>query len=242
MILRSVSIVVPAFNEALAIGKTLEEILEGVPPWLEEFELLVVDDGSRDGTGQAVREAAATDSRIRCLEHALNRGKGRALRTGSAAARCDWILFLDADQQVGMEELRQLGAGAGQAEAVVGYRVGRRSRWRRRLITALYRAVARVTLGIRVRDVGCPFKLFRRELIQSLALRSDGFFIDAEILHRLSAAGVHVQEVPVVWHPRRQGESTIRWRHLAQIGHELGAILIERATSRRVLGSGRARP
>jgi dolichol-phosphate mannosyltransferase len=223
--LSSLTVVVPAFNEALAIRETLERILADLPPAVRDFELLVVDDGSADATPELVRALAAREPRVRLEAHPRNAGKGRALRTGFAAARCDWVLFLDADQQVRIEGLRRVAERERVADAVIGYRADRRDTPRRRAITALFRLLVRVTLGIRARDVNCPFKLCRRELIQSLPLRSDGFLVDAEILHLLARRGVSVEEIPVEWHPRRHGKSTLRWTHLVQLARELVALI-----------------
>jgi glycosyltransferase involved in cell wall biosynthesis len=228
MKLSSLTIVVPAYDEALAIGETLEVILGGLPPSIAACEVLVVDDGSRDGTAEVVRGMALGDERIRCVSHGRNGGKGRALRTGFTEARKDWVLFLDADQQVQTDGLLRVAGLAEDVEAVVGYRVKRHDTPKRRLITALFGVLVGATLGVRARDVNCPFKLFRRDLIQSLNLRSNGFLIDAEILYRLSRREIAVEEVPVAWHPRRHGRSTIRWRHLVQLVRELATLLVER--------------
>lgn len=225
--MRSVSIVIPAYNEAAALAETLPSVLARVPPAISDCEVLVVDDGSADGTAEVVRRAAARDPRVVLLSHDRNRGKGHALRTGLARARCDWVLFLDADHQARIDDLAPLATGPEPADAVIGYRTGRHDGVDRTLISLVFRAATRGLLGLTVRDVNCPFKLFRRPILQALPLASDGFLIDAEILHRLRARGVAVAEVPVRWHPRHEGTSTIRRRHLPELVRELVRLKLE---------------
>jgi glycosyltransferase involved in cell wall biosynthesis len=220
-VIRSVSIVIPAHDEAPALRETLPCVLRGLPPGLAECEVLVVDDGSSDGTAALVADAAAADARVTALSHARNRGKGAALRTGFARARCEWVLLLDADHQVRVDELAPIVGWAGASDAVLGYRTGRREGLRRRVVTVLFRWVVRLALGVKVRDVNCPFKLLRREALQALPLTADGFMIDAEILHRLGGRGATFEEVAVAWHPRVQGESTLRSRHFPELVREL---------------------
>ncbi len=219
------TVVIPAFREARAIRETLERVVRDLPPALAGWEVVVVDDGSDDGTAEAVLAAAAAEPRIRCVRHDRNAGKGKAFRTGVAEARYARVLLLDADGQVGAEALRGIEGADG---VVVGHRLGRRDGPIRTLVTLAYRVAARALLGIRVRDVNCPFKLLPRELVRGLPLRADGFLLDAELLYRVARRGIAVREVGVACRPRAHGRSTVRFRHLPQLVRELVILLRER--------------
>ena len=172
------------------------------------------------------------------LSHAHNRGKGAALRTGFARARGEWVLLLDADHQIRVDELEAIVGRAVASDAIVGYRTGRREGLRRGAITVLFRWLVRFTLGVTVRDVNCPFKLLRRDALQALPLTADGFMIDAEVLHRLRGRGATGEEIAVAWHPRVQGESTIRGRHFPELVREL--VRIARRRTRKEPGGSLA--
>lgn len=226
--LAGLSVVVPAFNEAAGIAAAVRAIAAGMPASIPEWEIVVVDDGSADGTGEVVRSMAARDPRIRWVAHSRNAGKGRALRTGIAESRLPWVLLLDADQQVMIEELEGIVANPRERDAVVGYRVGRRETTVRRLVTIVYGLLVRVLLGVKARDVNCPFKLLRREAGLGLLQRCDGFAVDAELLFRLTQRKVQVDELGVRWCPREHGKSSIGLRHVPDVLRELGWLFLQR--------------
>jgi glycosyltransferase involved in cell wall biosynthesis len=200
----SLSLVLPARDEAPSIGESLERARAVLGRLTKEYEILVVDDGSRDATA----EIAARFPEARLLRHPSGRGYGAALRTGLAAARMEWVAFTDADLQFELAELERLLAVAEDADLVIGVRAPRRDPLRRRLLGLGWNALVRALLGLPVRDVNCAFKLLRRTAVADLELRSSGAAINAELLARAAARGLRLREVPVSHFPRRAGRPT----------------------------------
>ena len=225
-----VSVVIPAYNEAASLPETVSSALEGLRQLAVDFELIVVDDGSSDGTARIIGELAVSDSRVRAVILPENQGKGAALRAGIALAHKEWVLFLDADGQVPFAEARELLAPAGEDDLIVGCRTSRPPTVVRRIMSRTYNRLMALILGIRVRDIGCPCKLFRRSLLDRIDLRSRGLLLDAELLYCAASAGARIREVPVKGHPRSGGRSTVRLRHVFEILAEL--FLLVRRTRR----------
>jgi glycosyltransferase involved in cell wall biosynthesis len=216
---RSLSIVIPAYNEAAGIARTIElfvqagrELTQGAEPALDVVEVVVVDDGSSDRTAAIVAAHSQSDHRIRLVQHESNRGLGAAIRTGIAHSRCDLVLYTDADLPVAPEAI---------APALQEFRTsnadllaGRRSRrggdgLRRRIYTACYDGLVRVVFGLRVDDVNFAFKLFPRSLGGSVGLRSEGSFIDAELVTRVARCGGRIVPFDLEYLPRQTGESSL---------------------------------
>jgi len=204
-----VTVVLPAYDEEANLEATVRGVVQAVGALGVAFDVVVVDDGSRDGTG-AIADALASElAGVTALHHPVNRGYGAALRTGFAAATRSWIFFTDSDGQFDPAQLARLLPLAASADIVAGYRRVRRDPWHRRLYGILFgRVLVRVLLGVRVHDLNCAFKLMRRDLVQSLALVSDGALINAELLGKATRAGARVVEVGVDHLPRRAGTPT----------------------------------
>jgi glycosyltransferase involved in cell wall biosynthesis len=202
----------PAHNEQENVRGLVEEALETLPALAETFEIIVVDDGSRDATGAIADElASARPEIVRAVHHPTNRGYGAALLSGFRAARHDLIAFTDGDRQFRVADLGLLTsrlAGPDRPDAVVGYRIKRADPLIRTIYARAYRVANRVWFGLRIRDVDCAAKLFRREALEGIAIESGGAFFSAELLIKLSAAGRTVVEVGVPHHPRTAGSPT----------------------------------
>jgi len=203
----ALSVFFPAFNEEGIIGKTVRDAVAAVRPLADDFEIIVVDDGSRDRTAEIVAQAAAAEPRIRLVRHDRNRGYGAALRTGFANARNELIFFSDADGQFDLGELPATLELAKAAPLVAGFRIRRSDPPHRLLIARTYRLIIRIVFGLRVRDIDCAWKLFRREVLQRLDLESDGAFISSELLIKLNRLGVPFVECGVHHYPRTTGQS-----------------------------------
>jgi len=200
----------PAHNEAANLRGLVEEALATLPSLAETFEVIVVDDGSRDATPQLADELAAADPRVRAVHHPRNLGYGAALRTGFAAARHELIGFTDGDRQFKVADLGRLieRQQAGGADVVVGYRIKRADPLVRTVYARLYRLANRIFFGLRVRDVDCACKLFRRSALEGVSVESGGAFFSAELLIKLGARGRHIDEVGVPHYPRTAGSPT----------------------------------
>lgn len=211
----------PAHNEAQNIEPLVEEALRELPRLAERFEVICVDDGSTDGTGAiADRLAAAHPDLVRVVHHPVNRGYGAALRSGFGAARYPLVCFTDGDRQFRIADLGLLldrmrepvvpGAGpdAPRPDVVVGYRIKRADPAIRLAYARTYRACLRLFFRLRLRDVDCACKLFRREALEGIRLASGGAFLSAELLIKLRATDRSVVEVGVPHHPRPAGRAS----------------------------------
>ncbi|MBV9123933.1 MAG: glycosyltransferase family 2 protein [Planctomycetes bacterium] len=206
---RPLSLILPAYNEQAGIAQAIAEAHTALGKVASDYEILVVDDGSRDGTREAVLEAARLYPRVRLLSHARNQGYGVALRTGFEAARFDRVAFTDADCQFDLADLALLMPCTEQYPVVVGFRVHRQDVWRRRFYSWGYNTLVRLLLGTRVRDCDCALKVFRREALVRILPRSKGFFVNAEMLTRARQLGYEVCEVGVRHRPRLRGQSKV---------------------------------
>lgn len=202
------SIIYPMFDEAPNVAPLLAHTRELAPQLAESWEVVVVDDGSRDGSGEVVERARGGDARVRLVRHEANRGYGAALRTGLRAARGRLVFFSDADLQFDLAELSALLDHADAFDVVAGYRSPRRDPWLRRLLAFGWGTLVRLAFGLRVRDIDCAFKLFRREVIDAIDLQSIGAFVNTEILLRARQAGFRIHQVPVSHRPRRHGRQS----------------------------------
>jgi glycosyltransferase involved in cell wall biosynthesis len=206
--LDGLTVVLPCHDEEANVAAAVAAALRAGAGVAAAVEVVVVDDGSRDGTAAVARRAVRADDRVRLLRHRRNRGYGAAVRTGLAAARMPWVLLTDADLQFDLDELDRFAGPAAGADLVVGRRVARSDPLPRRVDGALWNALVRTVLDVRVHDVDCAFKLIRRELLERLELTSDGAAVSAELLAQAARRGARVAEVGVSHRPRRAGRQS----------------------------------
>ena len=203
-----ISIVIPAFNEALRLPATLDRVERHLAAINVPVEVIVVDDGSRDSTVQVVRERAARWPQLSLLVAERNGGKGGAVRLGMAAARGRYRIFSDADLSVPIDDmeklLRPLRAGAGVAIASRGLResqVELHQPWYRETMGKIFNRLVRIFVLAGVRDTQCGFKAFTAEVADRVfpQLQTRGFGFDVEVLYRAQQAGYKIVEVPTRW-------------------------------------------
>jgi len=204
----ALSLVLPAYNEEQNLLRGLPLAVEALERTGRTFEIVVVDDGSADTTAQVVQAAAQADPRIRLVAHVQNAGYGAALRSGFQAARGRSVMFTDADLQFDLGEVGRLLAHADEFDIVAGYRAPRRDPWNRRLNAWAWGRLVNATFDLRIRDVNCAFKLFRREVLEGVDLRSDGAFVNTELLARARSRGWRIHQVPVSHYKRQEGVQT----------------------------------
>lgn len=205
----SLSLVVPAYNEAAGIGRAIAEADVDLSLLAQDYEIIVVDDGSTDGTSAIVEEEQASRPRLRLLRHYRNRGYGAALRTGFQAARFDHIAFTDADCQFFLSDLALLLPLTERVPIAAGYRVQRQDPWKRRFYSWGYNKLIRFLLGTRVRDVDCALKVFRRDALERILPETRGFLVNTEMLSKARRLGLEVAEVGVRHRPRLHGSSKV---------------------------------
>lgn len=202
------SLVFPAFDEERNLDPLLDAALERAPRLARDFEIIVVDDGSRDASASVVERRRRDDGRVRLIRLASNEGYGAALRAGLRAARGELIFFSDADLQFDLDELGFLLDHTDRFDIVAGYRSPRRDSWPRRAIGAGWSLFVRGLFGLQIRDIDCAFKIFRRHVIESIPIASIGAFINTEILVRARQAGFDIHQVPVSHRKRRFGRQS----------------------------------
>ena len=216
------SLVIPAHDEQAGLRQAILEADAALTRLCEDYEILVVDDGSRDDTPAIVASEAAVRPRVRLLRHATNLGYGAALRTGFEAARHELVAFTDADCQFDLDDLALLVPLTENAPIATGWRIDRKDPWRRRFLSGGYNLLTRTLLGTTVRDIDCALKVFRREAVLRILPDAPGFFANAEMFTRARQLGLAVSEVGVRHRPRLAGKSTVSLR---EVPRTLGRLL-----------------
>jgi glycosyltransferase involved in cell wall biosynthesis len=204
----TLSLVFPVFDEVENLGLLIDTAVAIAARLAPEFEIVLVDDGSRDGSSELIDALCACDGRIRSVRHESNRGYGAALRSGLRYARGELVFFSDADLQFDLNELEKLLEYTPRFDIVAGHRSPRRDPWPRRLLAFGWGVLVRALFDLRVRDIDCAFKVFHRRVLEAMPIESLGAFVNTEILARAQAAGYCICEVPVTHRRRRFGAQT----------------------------------
>lgn len=198
----------PAYNDGGTIASLVIQAVQVAARLTDDFEIIVVNDGSRDATGQIADELARRYPQVRVVHHPSNRGYGGALRTGFASATKDLIAYTDGDAQYDPAELEVLWQALSEkADMVTGYKISRSDPLHRIVIGRLYHHTVKLLFRLRVRDVDCDFRLMRREIFDRVMLERDTGVICLEMMRKIQDAGFRVVEVPVHHYHRTHGRS-----------------------------------
>ncbi len=206
--IRSISAVLPAYNEAANLSQVVARTIEALDDVVPEFEILVVDDGSRDATRRLAEDLAARHPQVQVIHHAKNRGYGAACRSGISAARKQFVFRMDADGQYNPADLARLVQWNDEFDIVAGYRQRRSDSAFRSLLSFCFKVLIRPVFGVKLRDVNCGFTLYRTSLVKSLSLESASKLINTEIVVRARERQASVREVGIRHFPRRAGKQT----------------------------------
>ena len=226
--LDSISAVLPAFNEEEnieAAATRMAEVLRSLP--LSDWEVIIVNDGSLDNTGAIADRLAAGDSRIRVFHHNPNLGYAAALKTGFSNSKHKLLFFTDSDNQFDVREISRLIPLIRDVDIVCGFRIYRFDPLTRLVLSWGFNLLVRIVFRIKVRDIDCAFKLFRREVFDRVEIQSKKFFVNAEVLAKAKYYGFTMCEVGVRHYPRPAGRSTVRPSHVPSTLAELARIWIE---------------
>ncbi len=203
-----ISVALPAYNEEASLPRTIPWVVDGLRQVTDDFEVVVVDDGSRDRTAEVVRELAKTYPEVRLVQHPVNLGYGAAVWTGITSGQKEFVFFTDADGQFDITELKRFVPYAADYDMIIGYRAPRRDP-PLRLINALgWKLFVTLLFGYVARDVDCAFKLFRRDLLDQVYVESRGAAFSAEFLVKARDKGFRIKELPVTHLPREAGSPT----------------------------------
>lgn len=206
--LASVTAVFPAYNDAGTIPSMIILAVQALASLTDDYEIVVVNDGSQDRTAEVLAEMARFYPQLRVITHPHNRGYGAALRTGFAAAGGEWIFYTDGDAQYDPMELRDLAAALRPGmDWVNGYKIERSDPLHRILIGRLYHHLVKLAFGLPLRDTDCDFRLFRRALLERVSLESTTGTIALEMVKKFADAGCRAAEVPVHHYHRAYGKS-----------------------------------
>ena len=211
-LIKELSIFLPCYNEAKNLPKTVKNVTENADRVAEKWELLLVNDGSKDDTLALSERLAGKNKHIKIINHPVNRGYGASLKSGLYHAKYAWITFIDADGQFNFAEIdtfikTQQSTGA---DLVIGYYRKRQVAFTRKLNTLAWQTVVFLLFGLRVRDIDCGFKLISKNVIDKIPrLESErGAFISSEFLIKAGKHHFKIVEIPVHHFPRRQGVGT----------------------------------
>lgn len=217
--------VLPAFNEQDNIERQIVAVDQVcLELGFDDWEILVVDDGSRDRTRAVCESLQGRFPKLRILVHETNRGYAQALRTGFTSAKMPLIFYTDADNQFDVREVARFLPLIDDYDIVCGFRIYRFDPFTRLVLSWGYNLLVRVLFRIRVRDVDCAFKLFRREVFERVNIQSKKFFVDTEILAKASKIGLRMTEIGVRHYPRTAGASTVRASHIISTLGEIASM------------------
>ncbi len=205
----NISVTFPCYNEEKNVGKMIEDSLSVLEKIAGRYEVIVSNDGSKDKTKEIAESYAQKyPDVVRVVNQYPNKGYGHALKTGLNAGRYEWIFFTDGDRQFDMNEMEKLVPYLDDYDIVTGYRENRQDPFMRKLNSAGWNLIGRVVLGIKVKDVNCAFRFFRKSFLDSITIESEGAMINHEIWVKAHRRNMRIKELPVTHLPRQEGKQT----------------------------------
>jgi glycosyltransferase involved in cell wall biosynthesis len=239
-----ISVFFPAFNDEGSIVGLVGDALAVLPTLADDYEVIVVNDGSTDRTAEVLAELARTEPRLRVVHHESNRGYGAALRTGFESATKELVFYTDGDGQYDVREMVRLRPLlAPGVDVVNGYKIERADVWRRKALGAAYNRLAHFLFNLPIRDVDCDFRLMRRRAIERVELFSSSGSICVELVYKLHRAGCVFVEVPVSHYPRAHGRSQFfTLRRVAHTALNLMSLWLKTGAPSRLLRGEDAKP
>ncbi len=206
---KNISFFFPAFNDEGTVEKLVEDAIDVLESVANDYEIIIVDDGSLDDTGKVADEMARKYAKVKVVHHLYNIGYGAALKTGFATSRHELIFYTDGDHQFDPVELKELLPWIEEYDIVSGYRAERADSRTRRIASQLYNFMIHLLFRIRLKDIDCAFKLLKREVVQASGRYiNNGAFICAELFFRAIRKGYKIKQIPVHHYSREYGKSS----------------------------------
>ena len=226
----SISAFFPAYNDAGTISSMVVTVLLTLRQLCNDYEVIVVNDGSADHTAAILDELARVyPDEVRIIHHPRNRGYGGALRSGFAAATKEWIFYTDGDAQYDPRELANLAALAhDEVDFINGWKIERQDPLHRIVIGRIYQVAIKLAFGLKLKDVDCDFRLMRRTVFERVTLTSNSGVICVELMKKVQDAGFRLTETPVHHFHRAYGKSQFfRFRRLAQVARDVTKLWLQ---------------
>ena len=225
MLEKSISAFFPVLNEECTVGKLTEDLLRILGSNFEHKEVIIINDGSTDRTGQIAEDLLAKNNGyVKVIHHPQSTGYGNALRSGFSAAQYDLIFFTDGDYQFDMNDIYHAISMIEDYDIVVGYRKNRKDPKHRIFLSKGYNLLIRILFGLKLKDIDCSFKLFKRAALKKITIESSGYFIDTEIMVKAKKSELIIKEFGVKHLPRCFGESKVRMKHIFITLYEIGKL------------------
>ena len=206
--LTGLTVFLPSHNEEGNVARVVAGFLAELPKVAERYEIVVVDDGSRDRTGEIADRLATENPHVLVVHHAQNLGYGGAVSTGLRSGTQPFLLLCDGDGQFDPAEMSKLTSRIDGYDVVIGRRARRADHIVRRINGKAWTTLSRILFGLHITDMDCGFKLFRREAVAGIALHSNSAMITTELMARLAGRNARICEVDVTHLPRVAGEQT----------------------------------
>ncbi len=204
----NISFFCPAFNEEENLEKAVHSILPVLKDVAADFEIIVIDNCSTDKTPQIAEQLAKEIPQLKVIHNEMNKGYGGALITGFKAAQKDVVAYTDSDNQYDFNEFKKLISYLDRYDAVIGYRLKRHDSIYRLVQSAIFNMIVTLLFGVKFRDINCSFKIYRKEVLESMDISSKSAFIDAEMLIKALNNGYRIVEVPVAHFKRMAGKAS----------------------------------
>jgi len=208
MLDKSISVILPIYNEDNNIYDVIKAIFKVLPSVTDDFEVIAVDDGSIDRTKEILENLKSLDNRLKVIRHPKNMGYGVALCSGFKKAEKELIFTMDADRQFDISEIVKLIPYIKDYDIVAGFRIERSDSFYRRALGYCFNLIINILFGIKIKDINCGFKLYKRDFLQKTVLITKGALISAEIMYWMHRNKLKIKEVGVNHYPRIYGRPT----------------------------------
>ena len=207
MIKESITVFFPLYNDEATVEKLVNDTLSLLESIANEYELILVNDGSIDNTGAICSRLANENAKIKVIQHERNKGYGAALKAGFTNATKELVFYTDGDGQYNVKELSELLPYIHEADVVTGYKIKRSDPIYRKVLGKVYHWIAKFFFNLKVKDIDCDFRLLKRSIFNNITLESDSGVICVEMMKKIQGAGYRIKEVPVHHYPRLSGRS-----------------------------------